>query len=344
MLWIVGTFLLALPLQAVPLQSKDAKASGAGNKNTGFRDNYTDLFPEVVARVNGEPVYGVQLEREIRDELAQIGSPKWTNLREDYRGQLVYNSITSLINSKLIYTEAVSKGIGATDDEVQDEYLSMSKMFRNEEEMNAFLQSRHIDQDTMIAELHKNLVITKFIDETIRKGITVTPKELSDYYSAHLDEFKHPDIVRTSQIFIESGDTPESETKAKQLAESLLERIKNGEDFAKLANEYSKSTTAAQGGDVGYSDKASLAPEYADVAFSIPVGETRLVKMPEGYRILKVTDRKKEGTATFEEAKESLSGFLTDEKAKTEISKLLNQLRDQSEIEILIPAGMPLNP
>ena len=345
MLPVAVTFLLVLPMQAGPMQLKDAKtSSGAPAKNEQFRDIYTDLFPEVVARVNGEPIYGVQLERAIRDELVQIGSPKWTDLREDYRGQLVYNSITALVNSKLIFAEAVSNGIGATDAEVQDEYLRASKMFRNIEEMNAYLKSRHIDQDTMIAELHQNLVITKFVDGAIRKGITVTPKEISDYYSTHPDEFKHPDIVRISQILIESGATPESDAKARQQAEAILKRIENGEDFVKLAGEYSMGPTASQGGDVGYSDKASLTPEYADVVFSLPVGGVKMIKMQQGYHILKVTDKKKEGTAALEEAKEQLIEFLGEQKVQAGITKVLNRLRDESEIEILIPAGVPLNP
>jgi parvulin-like peptidyl-prolyl isomerase len=344
-LFVAWAFLLALPLQAGPMQSKDAKtSSGVPAKNEESGDIYTDLFPEVVARVNGEPVYGVQLERTIRDELVPIGSPKWTDLREDYRGQLVYNSITALVNSKLIFAEAVSNGIGATDAEVQDEYLRASKMFRNVEEMNAYLKSRRIDQDTMIAELHQNLVITKFVDDVIKKGITVTPKEITDYYSAHPEEFKHPDLVRISQILIESGATPESDAKAGQQAEALLKRIENGEDFAKLAGEHSMGPTASQGGDVGYSEKASLAPEYADVVFSLPVGGVKMIKVQQGYNILKVTDKKKEGTATLEEAKEQLIEFLREQEAQARIRKLLNRLRDESEIEILIPAGVPLNP
>jgi peptidyl-prolyl cis-trans isomerase SurA len=342
---VAVTFLLALPLQAGPMQSKNAKtSSGAPAKNEEFRDIYTDLFPEVVARVNGEPIYGVQLERAIRDELVPIGSPKWADLREDYRGQMVYNSITALVNSKLVFEEAVSNGISVTDDEVQDEYLRASKMFRNVEEMNAYLKSRHIDQDTMIAELHQNLVITKFVDEAIKKGITVTPKEMSDYYSTHPDEFKHPDLVRISRIIIESGATPESDAKARQQAQAILKRIENGEDFAKLAGEYSTGPAASQGGDVGYSDKASLTTEYADVVFSLPVGGVKMIKMQQGYHILKVTDKKKEGIATLEEAKEQLIEFLREQKVQAGIRKLLNGLRDESDIEILIPAGVPLNP
>jgi len=338
-LWV---FLIALPLQAGPVQSEAASPpSGAKAKSA---DPYSNIFPEVVAKVGGDPVYGRELERAIRDELIQIGSPKWESLREEYRGQLVYSSITALVNTKLIYKEAVANGIGVSDAEVQDEYLKVTQMFKNEEDMNAYLKDRHFDRTSVIEELHKNLVINKFIDGAIKSRITVAPKELSDYYTSHQNEFKHPDIVRMSQILIEATAAPESDAKAKQQADAILERINKGEDFAKLAREYSKSPSASQGGDVGWSSKDALTPEYAEVAFSLPVGGVKMIRMQQGYRILKVTDRKKEGLSTLEESEASLLEFLKNEKANSEIAKLINRLRDQSEIDILIPAGVPLNP
>ena len=344
-LLVFGSFLSTLPLQAGPFQSEGAKSpSVQPAKDTETKDPYSNLFPEVVATVNGKSVYGRELEGAIRNELISIGSPRWTSLKEDYRGQLVYNSITSIINSALVYAEAVAAGIGVTDAEVQDEYLKMTQMFKNDAEMNAYLKSRHTDQETVVAEIQKSLVVSKYIDETIRKKISVTPKEMSDYYAANPNAFRHPDIVRTSQILIESGDTPASDAKARQLAETALERAQKGEDFGALAREYSMSLSASQGGDVGFSDRASLAPEYADVAFSLPVGGVKMVKIPEGYRIIKVTDKKKEGKSTLQDAEASLLDFLSNEKAQIEITKLINRLRDKSEIEILIPSGVSINP
>jgi peptidyl-prolyl cis-trans isomerase C len=304
------------------------------------------LFPAVVARVNGKPVLGRELERAIRRELVSIGSPEWKNLREEYKTQLIFNYIQSLVSSELIYQKATASGIKATDAEQQAELQKITKSFKNDAEMNVALANEIMDRATLEKDLNKKLVIDKYINENVTKKVpVVTPEEVAKYYSSHPDEFKHPDIVRTSHILIQpTGDTPEQDALAKKRAEELLARINKGEDFAKLAKENSMDPSATQGGDIGFAAKESLASEYGEAAFSLPAGGIKLVKTSYGYHIIKVTDKKKEGIAPLEEVRTKLSEFLKNEKTDAELKKMIEGLRDQAKVELLIPVGQPLVP
>ncbi len=302
------------------------------------------LFPAVVAKVNGKAVLGRDLEQLVRGELARIGSPEWKNLREDYRGQLTLEALTSLISTKLLYQKAVASGVKATDLEIQAEMQKISKNFQSDAEMNAALASQQMDRAALQKQVAQTVAISKFIEENVTKKVAVTPDEAGKYYAAHPSDFQHPDIVRSSHILIRpAGDTPEQDNLAKQRAESILARVNKGEDFAKLARENSVDSSASQGGDIGFNTKDSLAPEYANAIFSMPVGSVKLVKSSFGYHIIKVTDKKKEGLSTLDEVKDQLTAFLKDQKGQEELTKLVNQLRDQAKVEILIPAGQPLN-
>jgi peptidyl-prolyl cis-trans isomerase C len=303
------------------------------------------LFPAVVAKVNGKSVLGRELEQLVRSQLAQIGSPEWKNLRDEYRGQLVLESLNSLISSRLLYQKATDSGIKATDLEIQAELQSFSKSFKSDAEMNQALASQQMDRASLEKSLRQNLVISKFVEENVTKKIVVTPDEAAKYYSGHPAEFQHPDVVRISLILIQpAGNTSEQDDLAKQRAEALLARIKKGEDFGKIAKENSVDSSASQGGDIGFVSKENLAPELSDAAFSLPIGGVKLIKSSFGYHILKATEKKKEGLSTLEEVKAQLIDFLKDQKTQTELNKLVTQLRDQSKVEILIPAGQPLNP
>jgi peptidyl-prolyl cis-trans isomerase C len=303
------------------------------------------LFPAVVARVNGKPILGRELERQVRGELLAIGSPEWKNLREDYRGQLVYNFMQTLINSELIYQKASAGGYKATDAEVQAEFQKIAKTFKSDAEMNVALAGEFMDRASLEKDIGKKMVIGRYVNETVDKKISVAPEELQKYYTANPKEFQHPDIVRSSHILIQlAGDTPEQDALAKKRAEDLLARIKKGEDFAKLAKENSMDASASQGGDIGFASKELMSPEYAEAAFSLPVGGIGIVKAQYGYHVIKVTDKKKEGLSTLEEAKTSLTDFLKNQKSQTELKKLIEQLRDQAKVEILIPIGQPLEP
>jgi peptidyl-prolyl cis-trans isomerase C len=305
---------------------------------------YRGLFPDVVATVNGESISGFELEKAVSSEMAAIGNPEWKNLRNDYRGNLVYNLITSLINTKLMYAEAVAGGVYVSDSEVQDEYLKLVQTFRDDKEMKAFLAEQNITSDKMIENIHQAMVVSKYVDEVISSTITVTPEELKQYYADHPDEFRHPDLVRTSHIQAATGKSTEEDALALKRLEELMARVEKGEDFAALAREHSISPSADRGGDIGYASRDMLPPKYAEAAFALPIGGTRIVDTQEGLFLLKVTGKRKEGKSTFEEAKDQLAEFLRNEKTQRELQKKINKLRDAAEIEILIPAGVPLEP
>jgi peptidyl-prolyl cis-trans isomerase C len=301
------------------------------------------IFPEIVARIDGKPIFGRDLESIVLKELSTIGNPEWKNLREDYRGNLTYQAISLLINSKLIYQKALSVGIKATDDEVKEELQRISKTYRSDAEMNAVLSSQLMDRASLQESLHESLTVRKYLEETIEKKIAITPEELGKYYAANPEKFNHPDMVKISLIAILAGENDSQDALAKQKAEAILARVKKGEDFAKLAKENSIDPSASKGGDMGYISKEQTEPEFANAAFSLAVGDAKLIKTQSRYVIFKVIDSKKAGMWALEEIKPQLTDFLKDEKAPAETTKLINQLRDQAKIEILI-SYKPLNP
>jgi parvulin-like peptidyl-prolyl isomerase len=294
--------------------------------------------------VDGKPILCRDLEVIVHRELAPIGNPEWTNLREDYRGQLTLAALNVLINTRLIYQEALANGMGATDEEVQAELKKIADSYNSDAELNAALAEQLLDRETLEQDLYQRVAVNKYIQEKIVNNIIVTPEEVGKYYSENPTQFHHAELVRSSHILILSGETSAQNNLAKQRAESILQRANKGEDFAQLAKEYSMDTSASRGGDIGFNSKESLSPEYGEAAFSLPVGGTKIIQSEYGYHIIKVTDKKAEGLSTLEEVREQLRAFLINEKSQIEQSKLINQLREKAEIEILIPAGQPLRP
>ncbi len=297
------------------------------------------LFPAVVARVNGKAILGRDLEQKILAELSNIGNPAWKNLREDYRQELTSQSLGFLVDSELLYQKATESGLKATDAEVQAEFARVAKSFSSDAEMNAQLASRGMDRAALNKELSRSLVVSKFIEETIAKKIVISPADVQQYYSTHTDEFRHPELVRTSHILIlvPAGATADQDNAAKQRADALLQRAKKGEDFAKLAKENSMDGSASQGGDIGFVPKGQVAPEYEQAAFSLPTGSVSdVVRTQFGYHIIKVTDKKPEGVSALDEVRADLNEFLKNQKVLGEVSKYVADLGAKAKIEIFI--------
>jgi peptidyl-prolyl cis-trans isomerase C len=342
--WTLGRAQQAAPKPkpdgaAPAAKSADAQAGQAGAIAPARLDA---IFPEVVARVNGKPILGRDLEQRVKAQLAPIGNPDWKNLREDYRLELTNNALGSAVAEELIYEKAVAAGVKVTAADVQSQVAKVAKSFANDATMDSALAERGLDRTSFMAGAERNLVVGKYIDDNITSKVTVTPEEAAEYYKAHTEEFRHPDMVRTSHILsmVAQGSSAEQDRLARQRAEAILDRAKKGEDFAKLARENSMDSSASQGGDIGYVARGQLDPAYEAVAFSLEVGTlSDPVRSGAGYHIIKVTDKKKEGLATLDESRDQLNDFLKNEKASRQLQQLVDQLRTEAKIEILIPVS-----
>ena len=302
------------------------------------------IFPAVVARVNGRAILGRDLEQRVRAQLAPIGNPVWKDLREDYRLELTSNALGSALAEELIYQKAIAAGVKVPAADVQAEFAKAAKSFANDAAVNVALAERGLDRASLTKEMERNLVIGKYINDNVTSKITVTPEEAAEYYKSHTDEFRHPDMVRTSHILIivAGGATAEQDRLARQRAEAILDRARKGEDFAKLAQETSMDSSASQGGDIGYVTPGQVDPAYQAAAFSLAVGAlSDPVRSRVGYHIIKVTDKKKEGIATLDDSRAQLTEFLKNQKSDRQLQQLVEQLRKEAKIEILITAGAP---
>ena len=296
------------------------------------------MFPEVVARVNSQPITGRDLESVMRRELVAIGNPEWKDLREQYRAELVYAGVTSLINSRLLYEKAVSSGSKATDAEVDAEMQALAKNYASDAELNAALAQQFLNRETLKQKLEQDITTAKYLN-SFAETVTVTSEEISKYYAENPEYFAHPDLIRASHILLLTEEKPDLDIQVKERAESLLERAKKGEDFAKLAKENSVDGSASEGGDIGYVAKEALDSDFADAVFSMSAGEFRVVKTRYGYHVVKLTDKKKEGVAPLSDVREELTALLKRAKAQAELTNLIGQLQEQAKIEILYSPG-----
>jgi len=132
---------------------------------------------------------------------------------------------------------------------------------------------------------------------------------------------------RQVQHILLSVNNPKDDATAKAKAEEILKRAQGGEDFAKLAKEYSQDTgSAAQGGDLGWAERKVWVAPFADAAFAMKVGEIRgPVKTQFGYHIIKLDGIRPATVKTFDQAKTELAT----EYRRNEADRLFNSAQDQ---------------
>jgi peptidyl-prolyl cis-trans isomerase D len=160
--------------------------------------------------------------------------------------------------------------------------------------------------------------------------VTVDDAQLKAFYDEQKaktpERFTQTEQRRVSHILLSVNNAKE-DAAVKLKAEGILKRAQAGEDFAKLAKEFSQDPgSATQGGDLGWSERKVFVGPFADAAFSMKVDEIQgPVKTQFGYHILKLVGIQPATVKTFEQSKPELET----EFKRNEAERLFNNAQDQ---------------
>jgi peptidyl-prolyl cis-trans isomerase D len=164
----------------------------------------------------------------------------------------------------------------------------------------------------------------------LESKVSVDDAQLKAFYEEQKaktpDRFSQAEQRRVRHILLPVND-PKEDAAVKLKAEGILKRAQGGEDFSKLAKEFSQDPgSAAQGGDLGWSEKKVFVGPFADAAFSMKVDEIRgPVKTQFGYHILKLDGIQPPAVKTFEQS----NAELETEYKRNEAERLFNNAQDQ---------------
>ena len=145
------------------------------------------------------------------------------------------------------------------------------------------------------------------------------------------------DEVHVRHILIKPSEI-RSEAETQRLINSVADRLKNGEDFATLAKNFSEDPgSALNGGDLGWVDPSSLVPAFRDVMSETAQGVvSKPFKSQYGWHILEVLGRR--ATDSTEQAREQQAlNVLRNRKYDEELQTWLRQIRDEAYVEIKLP-------
>ena len=165
--------------------------------------------------------------------------------------------------------------------EKMEEYFGRSTTQLREQLYNV------IKEDEMVSEVRRNLV----------KNIKVTPAQVRRFFK-DLPEDSIP-FVPTKvecQIIVRYPKIPQEIDRVKDELRSYTERVNNGSaQFSTLALLYSEDKESAQkGGEIGFSGRGALVPEFANVAFNLtdPKSISKIVETEYGFHIIQLIEKR----------------------------------------------------
>ena len=255
-----------------------------------------ELGKDAIAIVNGDKISKEDYKEEMSFYGAMLAS----------RQNLKNSIVQMMVQDKLISDDMKANKIEIADKDVNEAFLNSVKQFGGQEQFDKMLDDYNMDVEKFKDTVRKDLMYQKH-KEWFTKENPVTDEEIKDYYEDNKDEFAKRDA---SHILVEDEKT----------AKEIKEKLDNGEDFAKLAKEYSKdSANAENGGNLGTFSKGQMVKEFEDAVFNLKEGEiSNPVKTQFGYHIIKLN----KVADSVEDNKEAIKNALTDKKYADYIKEL----------------------
>lgn len=219
---------------------------------------------------------------------------------EEYN-QLRKKMLEGLIEQKLLLAKAEADTV-KVDDQMLDQRVEerikyMVEQVGSQDKLEEIFGSSisQIRKDT------RKLIKEQMLVEQVRamrfRDVKVSRREVEEFYKMYKDSLPtRPATVDISHILKVIKPSEEAQLKAYRKAEMVLQKLKDGEDFAKLAKLYSEDPASAKrGGDLGFTQRGDLVPEYEAVAFNLKDGEiSDIVQTQFGFHIIQLIERRGE--------------------------------------------------
>jgi peptidyl-prolyl cis-trans isomerase C len=290
-------------------------------------------LPDVLARVNGEPVTRSDFDRLVRN--VEIGNGPIPAERRDV---VLRNLLDQLITYTVMTQEAKAKNVTVSDGEI-DQRIKQMRGQASDADFQKALDARSMSAEQLRTDARVQLTIEKMMDAQVADVAGASDAEARDFYQKNPDKFKQGESVRASHILLRVDPNAPEPTKkqARTRINQILKRARSGEDFAALAKQHSQDGSAQQGGDLGYFEREQMVPAFSEAAFSLKPGHVSdVVTTQFGYHIVKVTDRKAAATVPFEQVSGQIVEYLSSQKKQERASQFVDAAKKRARIEVLI--------
>jgi peptidyl-prolyl cis-trans isomerase SurA len=254
------------------------------------------LMDRVVAVVNDGVVLQSELNAETQEIEARLRSqnvalPPDSVVRTQVLDRLVLEEIQA--------QRADRAGIKVSDEQVNAALEDIAKRQNlTLEQLPEKLAADGVDYAQYRNELRREIARQVLRQRDVVQRIVVTPRELDQYQQREKQTASAANEYNVSHILIAVAQDakPAQLETARKLAQDIVDRAHNGEEFSKLAVTYSQSESALEGGSLGWRKGTELPTFLADVVARMKPGDvSNVLQTPSGFHVIKLNETRAVG-------------------------------------------------
>ena len=293
-------------------------------------------------------VNGRQITRDDVDRAFRRAQPSSQVLSDEELLAAKLNVLDGLILEDLLLAKGRELKVEVPDKEV-DVAVDATKRNLSEETIQEELKRRQLTAADVREGLRRELVARKVIEHEVGSKVTVTDKEVTDFFNANRSQFNlAEDAYRVAQIVVtpvrdprpanRAGDDATTPQEALRKVGGLMERLKAGVPFADLARDHSEDPQSApRGGDLGLlpvSGLKTIAAPLRDAVLKSAPGAVTVVTVGGNHTIVLVLGFEKAGQRDLSTpmVKENITASLRGRREQLLRAAYLTTLRTDADV------------
>jgi len=301
----------------------------------------TNLFQDpVIAKGKGFEITRSQLDETVIRAKSQVAAAG-RNLPPDQGAQMERQLLDQMITIKLVGAKATDADRAEGKAAAEKRFAEAKSRLGSEEALNRQLKLLGASQQEVIAKWAEALTAEAAIKRELK--IDITDAEAKKFYADNPSRFETPEMVRASHILLTTSD-PATKTelseerkaaKHKQM-EELLKRARAGEDFAKLAQEYSEDPGSKDKGGEYKFPRGQMVPEFEAAAFSLQTNQvSEIITTSFGYHIIKLSEKIPARQEDYAKVATNIKDGLAQQAIQKELPAYIRKLKQEAGVEIL---------
>ena len=328
----------ALPVWgAAPDQPAATNAAAAAKPAT----KSSDLFgSKVIAKGKGVEVTRGQLD----DEVIRIkgdAAARGQNIPPEQMALLERQILERLIQVQILKAQATEADKAGGKALAEKRFEEAKTKLGSEEQVTRQLKLLGATREEVLAKWTDSATAETVLKRELK--VNVTDADTKKFYEDNPARFEEPEMVRASHILLVTTDpktnvelTDEQKAAKRKQMEGLLKRARAGEDFAKLAKEYSEDEgTKDNGGEYKF-PRGRMVPEFEAAAFSLSTNQVSdIVTTRFGYHIIKLNEKIPARKIEYDKAASDIKEGLTQRELQKQFPDFLAKLKKEAGVEIL---------
>ncbi|MFC1752205.1 peptidyl-prolyl cis-trans isomerase [Thermoproteota archaeon] len=270
---------------------------------------------KVIAVINNEVITEVELDIYIALLVMQFGENRWKNM-----GMSRQKALDSLIEDRLLIQEARNEEMVIDEREIDSKVKRIRKGFSSEYEFNSILSKQGILLAEFKNKIEEQILSEQLVYLKVRNGISVSPKEVTQYYSDHKDGYDIPERITLESVSVDDS----------LVADGIYEKLKEGVSISEVKENFS-----GRGSELVVA-KGDLLKEIEGKVFDLEIGEfSKPIKIEgQGYFIFLLKERHPKQSKKLIDVQEEIKEMIFAEKFSKRMTKFLDKIKKNAYIEI----------